>query len=373
MSDWKETLAQNVTEAYQLRDLMKLTPEQEAKMAAIVDRFPLLVPQYYLDLIDWDNVEHDPIRKLCIPSIDDVDMSGSFDTSGEESNTKLKGLQHKYHQTAMILSTSKCAMYCRFCFRKRLVGQAAQEEASSGFADIDAQFEYVKAHPEISNVLISGGDSFINNNDIIEYYLEKFSSLDQIDFIRFGTRVPVVFPMRIYEDQELLDILEKYNKIKQIFIITHFNHPTELTPEAKKAIQCLRERGLIIRNQTVLLRGVNDDGKILGQLLKELTACGIIPYYVFQCRPVVGVKAQFQVPILKGCDIIEEARAMQNGQGKSFRYAMSHPRGKLEFIGKVSDDEVVMKFHQAKYDEELGKIFTVKLSEDQAWLDDDLK
>ena len=190
---------------------------------------------------------------------------------------------------------------------------------------------------------------------------------DQLKAVR-----AVVSPMRIYDDPELLDILERYNKKKQIIIVTHFNHSRELTPEAKKAIECLRMRGLVIRNQTVLLRGVNDDGKIMGQLLKDLTAVGILPYYVFQCRPVVGVKAQFQVPILKGCDIIEEARAMQNGQGKSFRYAMSHPLGKMEFIGKVSDDEVVMKIHQAKYDKDLGRIFTVKLTEDQAWLDDDL-
>ncbi len=372
MRDWNEVLSHNITEASQLKEVMGLTDEQEAQLAAIADRYPLLIPLYYLGLIDWEHADTDPIRRLCIPSLEETDMSGSFDTSGEESNTKLKGLQHKYRQTALILSTSRCAMYCRHCFRKRLVGKEEQEEAASSFADIDAQFEYVKAHPEINNILISGGDAFVNSNQIIEYYLKKFSTLDSLQFIRFGTRVPVVFPMRIYEDEDLLDILEEYNEKKQIVIVTHFNHSREITRESRKAISELLAAGLVVRDQTVFLHGVNDDATALGDLLNDLTGMGVMPYSVFQCRPVTGVKAQFQVPFLKAVDIIDEAKSMVSGPAKGFRYAMSHPRGKIEILGKVAEDEVLFKFHQNKYPEDCAKIFTVKVGPNDAWLNDDL-
>ena len=371
MSNWQETLAGNITEAGELKDIMNLNDEDAAKLTAIADRYPLLIPKYYLGLINWDDPD-DPIKRLCIPSLEETDMSGSFDTSGEESNTKLKGLQHKYGQTALILSTSKCAMYCRFCFRKRLVGQEAEAESTGSFADVDAQYEYVKAHPEINNILISGGDSYINGNDMIEYYLKKFTTVDSLKFIRFGTRVPVVFPMRIYEDPNLLDILEEYGQKKQIVVITHFNHSNEITPESTRAVKELMKRGVVVRNQTVFLRGVNDDPEALGNLLNDLTGIGIMPYYVFQCRPVTGVKAQFQVPFMRGIPIIDEAKSMMSGPAKGFRYAMSHPRGKIEILGKVSEDEVLFKFHQNKYPEDSARIFTVKMGENDAWLSDDL-
>lgn len=364
---WQEEIKEDITSVDELKKYVDMTPEEAEKMKDIVDRFPMKIPRYYLDLAEKNNPD-DPIRKMCIPNVRDFDMKGSFDTSGESSNTKLPGLQHKYTQTAMIISTSQCAMYCRHCFRKRLVGADDQGESSS---DVKAQAAYVKMHPEINNVLISGGDAFMNSNAVIREYLEAFTAIPSIQLIRFGTRTPVVFPMRINDDPELLNILEEYNRIKPIYIVTHFNHPRELTEEAEEALFNLRSRGLVIRNQTVLLKGINDDSLTLGNLLQELAGSGAIPYYVFQCRPAVGVKTQFQVPILKGVDIVEEARAMQNGQGKSFRYAMSHPTGKIAFVGKISDDEVVLKYHQAKDPAMVGKTFIKKFQPDQCWLEDD--
>ncbi len=364
--NWKTRLSDNISSTNDLQKYLQLNEDDCQKMDRFLARFPMLVPQYYLDLIDW-NDPHDPIRRMCIPDVQEFDLSGRFDTSGEGSNTKLQGLQHKYTQTALILSTSRCAMYCRHCFRKRLVGTDAQDESSH---NAEAQAVYVREHPEINNVLISGGDAFLNDNDIIENYLKVFSEVPNVQLIRFGTRTPVVFPYRITEDPELRRILREYNQKKQIFVITHFNHPRELTAESRRAIRQLQECGIVIRNQTVLLKGVNDNSEILAALLQELTAAGVIPYYIFQCRPVAGVQAQFQVPILQGIEIVERARALQNGQGKSFRYAMSHVTGKIAILGKVSDDSVIMKYHQAKDPENAGKIFEQKLTPDQCWLDD---
>ncbi len=281
----------------------------------------------------------------------------------------MDGLQHKYQQTILLLSTNQCAMYCRHCFRKRMVGYSEKELNKR----VDEAVDYVKTHHEVTNVLISGGDAFMNPNHIIQRYLEELTAIDHLDFIRFGTRVPVTFPKRIYDDVELLDLLTKYTSKKMIYVVTQFNHPREITSESIRAILELQKRGIQVRNQTVLMRGVNDQGKVLGELLSGLTRIGVIPYYIFQCRPVTGVKGHFQVPICEGIRIVDEAKSYQNGFGKAVRYAMSHPLGKIEIIGELNSQEVIFKFHQNKYADDSARIFIRKLSETDTWLDDELQ
>ena len=362
---WQEELGHNITDARELTDLLHLTPEETAHMEDILAQFPMSVTRYYLSLIDWSLGEEDPIRKMCLPSVHEKNIEGTFDTSGEAHNTVLRGVQHKYRETVLILSTSACSMYCRHCFRKRLVGKQEEETGP----DIGAAAEYVKAHPQVNNVLISGGDAFLNPNSVIQDYLETFSPVEQLDFVRFGTRTPVVFPMRISSDSELLDLLDAYNRKKQIIIVTQFNHPREVTAEAIAAVQALLYRGIVVKNQTVLLSGINDKVETLAQLFRKLTSIGVVPYYVFQCRPVAGVKTQFQVPLIRGLEIVEKARGMQNGQGKCFRYAMSHPAGKIEIAGSAGNGDVILKFHEAKKPEYSGRLFRAHFRPDQCWLE----
>ena len=167
-------------------------------------------------------------------------------------------------------------------------------------------------------------------------------------------------------------MLDEYSDIKTIYVVTQFNHPRELTPEARCAVRALLDRGVQVRNQTVLLRGVNDSPEVLGELLAGLTRAGISPYYIFQCRPVTGVQNRFQVPLLDGIRIVDEAKGLQNGFGKGVRYAMSHPRGKIEIIGMLPDGQTIFKFHQNKYPEDASRIFTRALTPDSRWLDDEL-
>lgn len=361
---WTQTLKDNITTAEELQKLLHLNEADTLKLQQILERFPVSITHYYLSLIHWED-ENDPIRKMCIPSIRETDLDGSFDTSGEASNTVVEGLQHKYGPTALVLSTNRCAMYCRHCFRKRMVGLSDKEIAAKYF---DKIIDYISSNEEISNVLISGGDSFLNSNDLIKRYLEGLTKIEHLDFIRFGTRIPVVLPARITQDQELQDILNHYNKIKQIYIITHFNHPNEITEQSKAAIQALLNIGIPVRNQAVLLKGINDTPETLGTLLKQLTAIGVLPYYVFQCRPVTGVKNQFQVPFLRAAQIMEQAKQMQNGLGKNFRYVLSHETGKIEVLGTLPNGEMLFKYHQAKYKKDSGRMFSVKLDDNQCWL-----
>ena len=274
MKYWESLLAKGHHDIETLRSMFDFSDNEIQSLKKIQDQFPVFINPYYLSLIDLKDPE-DPIRKMSIPGVYELNRSGSFDTSGEQSNTVLPGLQHKYKETALILSTNQCAMYCRHCFRKRLVG-ASEEEICGQLGSIAS---YIKGHPEISNVLVSGGDAFMNSNDMIAQYLQVLSDIPHLDFIRFGTRVPVVLPQRITSDDELSDILKVYSLKKKIYVVTQFNHPREVTDESASAIGRLLSLGIPVRNQTVLLKGVNDDSLIMGQLMKQLTAIGIIPYY----------------------------------------------------------------------------------------------
>lgn len=361
---WAETLKTNLTTAEELQELLHLNEEDYTRLKNILEMFPMSVTRYYLSLIDWSN-ENDPIRRMCIPSIREIDLDGSFDTSGEANNTIIEGLQHKYKSSAMILSTNRCAMYCRHCFRKRLVGLSDEEIAARYFDQI---MDYIDDHKEINNALISGGDAFLNSNALLKRYLERLLHIEHLDFIRFGTRTPVVFPMRITEDSELLGLLHHYSSKKQIYVITHFNHPNEITPQSRAAVQALINAGIPVRNQTVFLKGVNDDPETLGNLLRKLTSIAVLPYYIFQCRPVSGVKNQFQIPLKLGYQIVEQAKNMQNGLGKNIRFVLSHETGKIEILGEMPDGSMLFKFHQAKDSADEGRIFLQNIEEGQCWL-----
>ena len=163
-------------------------------------------------------------------------------------------------------------------------------------------------------------------------------------------------------------MLRGYNRRKQIIVVTHFNQPNELTEESRRAIHALMKAGCPVRNQTVLLKGINDDSGILANLMNGLTSAGILPYYVFQCRPAMGVMNQFQVPLLAGQRIIDEAKADMNGMAKQFRYVMSHVTGKIEILGRPYGEAMLFKYHQAKYMKDNSRFFTVKLEDDQCWL-----
>ena len=367
MSILSDLLSTCIRDPEELRDRLRLTDEEVSQLSAISARYPICIPPYYLNLIgdDWRN---DPIRKLCIPDIMEQSTGGQEDTSGEASNTVVTGMQHKYKQTALVLTTNQCAMYCRHCFRKRMVGSNVDEIGRH----IGEMVEYVQSHPEIDNVLLSGGDALINENEVVEKYLKAFSALDTLHYIRIGTRTPVVLPQRIIQDDELLSILHEYNQHKQIIIVTHFNHPKEITDEARLAIRRLIEAGCPVRNQTVLLKGINDDSRVLSQLMNELTSAGVLPYYIFQCRPAQGVMNQFQVPLVEGQRIVDEAKEGMNGQAKQFRYVMSHVTGKIEILGRPGDGEMLFKYHQAKYAKDNSRFFSRMLSDGQCWLPDEI-
>ncbi len=362
---WQKELEQSICTVEELAKYVKLTKKEQEQLQKIIEIHPMRITRYYLSLIDTSDPD-DPIRRMIVPSEGELDLSGTYDTSGESENTKMPGLQHKYSQTALILATNRCAAYCRHCFRKRLVGLPTEEILQR----FNEAAKYVGEHEEINNVLISGGDPFVLPTKVIGKFLKKMSGISHLDFIRFGTRVPVTFPDRIIEDKELLALLKKNSlKNRRIYIVTHFNHPREITPKSTDAVHALIRSGVIINNQTVLLKGVNDNPKTLAELQNKLVGIGVNPYYVFQCRPVKRVKNNFQVPLYKGCEIVDSAKKMLNGHSKRFRYVMAHRTGKIEIIG-IMDDYIYFKYHQAKAQKDIGRFFRRKANKTAGWLDD---
>ncbi|MHA1775604.1 MAG: KamA family radical SAM protein [Promethearchaeia archaeon] len=339
-----------------LKSIKEANPE-------VVKKFPLKISPYYLSLINWDD-EEDSIAKMVVPSPEELNYKDIGTITHEHENTKLFGLQHKYSQTALILVSNECASYCRYCFRKRFVG-LHQKEIMRNF---ERAVEYIKKHPEINNVLLSGGDPLVLSTDNLRKILELLDPLSQLKFIRIGSKVPVTLPQRILNDGDLLDLLHDYSRpTRRIHIQTHFNHPREITTKSIGAIDALLSANVMVQNQSVLLRGVNDNPETLSELLNGLVGIGVNPYYIFQCRPFTFKPSAFQVPIWEGIDIIDETRKRLNGQSKRFKYVMSHATGKIEIIGKLGD-EILFKYHQSKYPENHNKIFTRKLPHGEVWL-----
>ena len=352
MADWREELSKTIRSVDELARLGYVDRSKLPVLRKLAQRYPVSVTRYYLSLIKKKDFS-DPIYRMCIVSEGEQLTEGSKDTSGELSNTVSSGIQHKYENTVLLLSTNQCAMYCRHCFRKRLVGQSEEEILKI----MGEAIEYVKNNPRADNVLISGGDALLNSNKVIRLYLEGLTSIPHVKFIRFGSRTPVVLPQRISGDPELLEILSHYGKLKKIYLVTQFNHTREFTKEAIATLNLLQKAEIPILNQTVLLKGVNDDADELTNLFHLFAENGISPYYLFQCRPVKGVKGHFCVPLLEGCELVDRVRANLSGIAKRFRFAMSHVRGKIEILGKLGEDRVLFKQHQAKHRKDANRIF----------------
>ncbi len=270
----------------------------------VIQAYPLLVTPYYLSLIrDWQG--DDPIKIQALPDQRELEDFGLEDPDplAEERLSPVAGLIHRYPDRVLILTTNHCATYCRHCNRKRL-WRRPLELTSDQFKGV---LTYISSHPEIREVILSGGDPLLLPSRRLETILASLRRIPHIEVIRIGTRIPVTLPMRV--DSELLKVLKKY---RPLWILTHFNHPREITAEAALACQKLLEAGLPVLNQTVLLKGVNDSETIMKDLFRGLTRMAVKPYYLFQCDPVLGV-GHLRTSVFTGLKIIKALRGYLGG------------------------------------------------------------
>jgi lysine 2,3-aminomutase len=342
----------------------QLSGEEKTRVSAVVDKYVFRANDYYLGLIDWNDPE-DPIRKIIIPREDELLEFGQLDASDEASNYAAPHVQHKYFNTALMMVSEVCGAYCRFCFRKRLF----MDEVHETSLDISEGLAYIREHPEIDNVLMTGGDPLMISAKKLDKMFDEVFSIPHVKIIRVGTKIPAFDPMRISRSSELLSSIKRHSKgEQQIYLIMHFNHPREVTPEAMHAIGAVREHGGLMVAQTPLLGGVNDDPAVLTELFNRLSYLGVPPYYLFQGRPTEGNEG-FKVELDRGFRVFEEAKVHMSGLARRLRYAMSHAAGKLEVLW-VGKNQVILKFHQARDPHNLGRAFVLPMVPGAYWLDD---
>jgi len=338
--------------------------------------FPILTNEYYLNLAD-SNDKNDPIRQIVVPTKEELEIyfdsnknnKGSFDTSGEKKNVKANGLQHKYQPTALALVSNVCASLCRECFRKRLFFEGNCNVNETTFPNEEA-LDYLKKHKEINTILLSGGDALMLKDESIKEILEILSDIDHITTVRFGTKVHAFYPTRITDNlcQILADFTKKTGKA--VHVCAHFEHVNEISKECIASLELMRKYGIEMYNQTVLLKGINDNAKILYDLFQKIAVHGVRPYYLFQCRPVFGTLHQ-QIKLKEGIRIYSELMQLMSGIHKP-RYAMSTKIGKMEILGvnPTNSDEVILKLHSAKDIDKTGDIIFYNVKENNPyWYD----
>lgn len=334
------------------------------ELRKVTQKFAFRANEYYLSLIDWDD-PHDPIKRIIVPDMRELEPWGDLDASKESLYRKAPGLEHKYETIALILVTRVCGAFCRFCFRKRLFMNDNQEIER----DLSPAYEYIERHTEITNVLLTGGDPFMLSTNKLGNIIGRLREMDHIKLIRIGTKMPVFNPYRIVNDPSLLEMLRRYSTTKRrIYVVVHFNHPRELTDIALEGMDLLQRAGVITVNQTPLIAGVNDDPALLAELFSKLSFYGIAPYYIFQCRPTLGNKT-YAVPLERGYEMIEDAKNRCAGLAKRSRYVMSHRTGKIEIVG-LTPDHIFFKYHRAATPSECGRFMVYKRNPDAFWFDD---
>ncbi|MDD4856996.1 MAG: KamA family radical SAM protein [Candidatus Krumholzibacteria bacterium] len=293
-------------------DLEKWLTRQKARvdprLKDVIAKYPMRVNTYYLDLIEKIN---DGIWRQAIPDVEELEhyMDLMADPLDEEGDIPLGGprtIIHRYPDRVLFYVSNECAMYCRFCTRKRKVGDDLKNPA---IEEINKGVEYIAAHEDIRDVLISGGDPLLLSNKRLDDILGKLREIEHLDLIRIGTRVPCVWPQKIIEDQEFVDVLRKHTpkslNDRQLFINTHFNHPNEITEESFQAVKTLRDLGIPIGNQSVLLKGVNDDTDVMRDLVHGLGKMGVRPYYRYYADLVEGT-GHFRTEVSKGREICRD-------------------------------------------------------------------
>ena len=346
-----------------LDEIKELTEQERFKLKEVVKTFLFYTNEYYLSLIDWNNPA-DPIKQVIIPHPGELEEHGSLDPSNEKDYTIFPGLQHKYRTTAVFLISNNCFGFCRYCFRKRIF----KKEHIEILQDLSEALNYVKNHKEITNILLTGGDALALSTSKLENIIKQLRKIEHIQIIRLGTRALSYYPHRVINDPSLLEILKKYSTDgKKIYVMTHFVHPKEITPLAIEAINQLLKAGVILTNQAPLLNGINDDPEILAELFRKLSFIGVPPYYIFQCRPAVGNKP-YTVPLEKGYEIFEQAKAKVSGLAKRARFVMSHASGKIEIVGKTKE-HVYFKYLQAANDADYGRFLVFKRNPNAYWFD----
>lgn len=336
---WKWQLKNRITNVKELENFIRLGEKEKQDISYCLNIFRMAITPYYASLMSPTDPKC-PIRMQAVPTISETHIlpCEMLDPLNEEGDSPVPGIVHRYPDRVLFLVTHTCAMYCRHCTRRRVVGE---EDRFITKPEIEAAVNYISKTPQIRDVLISGGDPLTMSDSALEYIISRLRSIKHVEIIRIGTRVPVVLPMRI--THELLSMLKKY---QPIWINTHFNHPKELTAQSLKACEDIVDAGIPLGNQSVLLKGINDNTETMKELLLKLVKARVRPYYVYQCDLSQGL-GHFRTRVEKGIEIMHNLTGAISGYAiPKFVIDAPHGGGKVpmnpEYIVSIDDKEVVM-------------------------------
>jgi lysine 2,3-aminomutase len=317
-NDWGWQLRNRITTLEQLEARMALTPEERAGIILSRNKLAMAITPHYFNLIDRDD-PNCPIRRQVIPRIEESAYSSEemADPCGEDGTMPVPGLVHRYPDRVLFLVTDRCASYCRYCTRSRVVSGVGDQELETDHA---RAIEYLREHTEIRDVLFSGGDPLLFSDKKLESLLRAVRDIPHIEFIRIGTRVPIFLPQRI--TPELVAMLRQFHPL---WMSIHTNHPKELTTEVRTGLERLADAGIPLGNQAVLLKGVNDDADVMKDLLQKLLMCRVRPYYLYQCDLIQG-SAHLRTSIREGLEIMEKLRGYTSGYAIP-QYVVDGPGG----------------------------------------------
>ncbi len=340
--DWRWQLSNRINSLEELEQVLNLTDDEREGLSA-PDKFRVDITPYFASLIDPDD-PNDPIRLQVVPKGQELRaFTGMMEDSlAEDRHSPVPGLVHRYPDRVLMLVTTQCATYCRYCTRSRIVGDASQ---NFNRAEHEAQLDYIRRTPQIRDVLISGGDGLTLAPKLLESVIRGLREIPHVEIVRIGSRVPVFLPQRI--DDELCEMLEKYHPI---WLNLHFNHPNEITPEVARAVDKLTKAGVPVGNQSVLLAGVNDCVHIQRDLVQRMVEIRVRPYYLYQCDLVEGA-GHFRTPIGKGLEILEGLRGHTSGYAVP-QYIVDAPGGggKIpvmpNYLISYSDHKVVLRNYE---------------------------
>jgi len=344
--DWRWQLKHRITTLEQLERLLPtLTPEERAGTALANHKLAMAITPYFFNLIDPAD-EHCPIRRQVIPRLEETTVAAweMSDPCGEDSHSPVPGLVHRYPDRVLFLVTDRCAAYCRYCTRSRLVRNATGYDFHPEF---DRQIDYIARHPEVRDVLLSGGDPFLLSDEKLEDLLSRLRAIPHVEFLRIGTRIPVFLPQRI--TPELCAMLRQFHPL---FVSIHSNHPRELTIEVRAALGRLADAGIPLGNQSVLLRHVNDDPEVMKAQVHKLLMCRVRPYYIYQCDLIAG-SAHLRASVRSGLRIMDRLRGHTTGYAVP-TYVIDAPGGggkvpvSPEYVLSRNNDRVVIRNYEGR-------------------------
>ena len=346
--NWKWQIANRLTSIEDISKLFNVDETLKNAFEKTVSVYHFGTTPYYISLIKNFSYK-DPIFRQIFPHLDEIDevkQKYSYDDPFlEDVLSPVNGITHRYPDRVLFRATNFCSVYCRHCMRKRMF---LEDERARTKDEYDKMFEYIRKNKNIKEVIVSGGDPLTLPDSKIEYIIKNLYEIDHIDIIRIGSRELVVNPYRFF-DERLLEIFDKYDKV---WLVSHFNHPDEITNITKKAVKNILSTGTPVLNQTVLMKGINDDEKIIESLMRDLLKVKIKPYYLFYCDPVKGA-LHFRTDIKKGVEILEYLRGRVSGLATPiYAVDLENGMGKVpvfpNYIVDEEDDYIIFKNYEGK-------------------------